>query len=166
MVDEVIFKTTDIRNRLMLETMARGGMRIGEVLKLRVRDVNERKLYLINPKSGKQSEVVYIPQKIADRLKEYIQEKEYQADDRIFQIKYTAASEVVKKAGRAVGIEMRPHDLRRHAATFASRSGAPLEIVSKAILRHANMSTTQRYLGKVSDVEAIRWVELYTRLIQ
>ena len=68
----------------MLELMARGGMRIGEVLKLRVRDVNERKLYLINPKSGKQSEVVYIPQKIADRLKEYIQEKGYQPDDRVF----------------------------------------------------------------------------------
>jgi site-specific recombinase XerD len=33
-VDEIIFRTTKIRNRLMLELMARGGMRIGEVLKL------------------------------------------------------------------------------------------------------------------------------------
>ena len=45
------------------------------------------------------------------------------------------------------------------AATDASRTDAPLEIVSKVILRHANLSTTQRYLGKVSDVEAIRWIE-------
>ena len=33
------------------------------------------------------------------------------------------------------------------------------EIVSKVILRHANLSTTQRYLGKVSDTEAMRWIE-------
>jgi len=65
----------------------------------------------------------------------------------------------VKKAGRIVGINLRPHDLRRHAATYASRSGTPLEIVSKIILRHANLATTQRYLGKVSDVEAMRWIE-------
>jgi integrase/recombinase XerD len=46
--------------------------------------------------------------------------------------------------------------LRRHAATYASRAGVPLEIVSKIILRHANLSTTQMYLGKVSDSEATR----------
>ncbi len=72
---------------------------------------------------------------------------------------YTGARQIVKKAGRLVGIEMSPHDLRRHAATYASRAGAPIEIVSKVILRHANLSTTQRYLGKVSDTEAIRWID-------
>ncbi|MBW2370519.1 MAG: hypothetical protein JRH15_21820 [Deltaproteobacteria bacterium] len=34
-IDEIIFRTTATRNRLMLDLMARGGMRIGEVLKLR-----------------------------------------------------------------------------------------------------------------------------------
>ena len=58
-----------------------------------------------------------------------------------------------------VGVRLRPHDLRRHAATYASRSGTPLEIVSKVILRHSNLQTTQRYLGKVSDVEAMRWID-------
>jgi len=33
-IDEVIFRTMQPRNRLMLELMARGGMWIGEVLKL------------------------------------------------------------------------------------------------------------------------------------
>jgi len=46
-----------------------------------------------------------------------------------------------------------------HAATYASRSGTPIEIVSKVILRHAHLATTQRYLGTVTDVEAIRWIE-------
>jgi len=36
-VDEIIFKIDNLRNRLMLELMARGGMRIGEVLKLKKR---------------------------------------------------------------------------------------------------------------------------------
>jgi len=65
----------------------------------------------------------------------------------------------VIKAGELVGIKLRPHDLRRHAATFASRAGTPLEIVSKIILRHSNLSTTQIYLGKVPDTEAMRWIE-------
>ena len=66
---------------------------------------------------------------------------------------------MVKKAGELVGIRLKPHDLRRHAATYASRAGTPIEIVSKVILRHANLATTQRYLGKVTDLEAMRWIE-------
>ena len=76
--------------------MARGGMRIGEVLKLTSSD--------IEPK------------------------------ERIFLISYPAARMVVKKAGELVGILLKPHDRRRHAATYASRSGTPIEIVSKVIL--------------------------------
>ena len=63
------------------------------------------------------------------------------------------------KAGKMVGVPLRPHDLRRHAATYASRSGVPIEIVSKVILRHSNLSTTQRYLGKITDADAMKWIE-------
>jgi integrase/recombinase XerD len=38
-------------------------------------------------------------------------------------------------------------------------TGTPIEIVSKVILRHANLCTTQLYLGEVSDLEAMRWIE-------
>ena len=55
-VDEIIFRTTNVRNRLILELMARGGMRIGEGLKLRFCDIQD-------PKSAKEQEVVFIPQK-------------------------------------------------------------------------------------------------------
>ncbi|MCJ7686660.1 MAG: site-specific integrase [Desulfobacteraceae bacterium] len=158
-IDEIIFKTDKPRNRLMLELMARGGMRVGEVLKLTPRDVQDRKLTLKDPKSGKEREHVFIPQKVADRLKEYIRDKNIQPDQRIFPICYEAARTMVKKASEKVGIRLRPHDLRRFAATYASRSGVPIEIVSKVILRHANLSTTQIYLGKVPDTEAMRWIE-------
>jgi integrase/recombinase XerD len=59
-------------------------------------------------------------------------------------------------------IQLPPHfslDPRRHAATFASRSGTPLEIAGKVISRHSTVATTQRYLGKVSDTEAVRLIE-------
>jgi len=158
-VDEIIFRTNNLRNRLILELMARGAMRVGEVLKSTPSDIFDRKLILNDTKSGKSQEMIFIPQKVADRLKEYIRIQKIAPKQRIFPICYGAARAMVKKAGVLVGIRLRPHDLRRHAATFASRSNVPLEIISKVILRHSNLSTTQIYLGKISDTEAIRWIE-------
>ena len=159
LIDEIIFKTVNPRNRIMLELMARGGMRVGEVLKIRPIDVQDRKITLPDPKSRKESEMIFIPQKVADRLKEYIKEKDIEPQHRIFPITYNAARIMVQKAGEMVGIHLRPHDLRRFCATYASRAGTPIEIVSKIILRHAHLSTTQRYLGKISDTEALKWIE-------
>jgi len=158
-VDEIIFRTATLRNRLLLELMARGAMRIGEVLKLTPNDIAERKLLLREPKSGREVEIVFIPQKVADRLREYVRAEKIGLNSRIFPICYEAARAVVRKAGNMVGVYLRPHDLRRHAATFASRSGVPIEIISKIILRHANLSTTQIYLGNISDSEALKWIE-------
>ena len=147
------------RNRLILELMARGGMRVGEVLKLTPEDIEERKVIIRDPKSGKETEVVFLPQRVADRLKAYLRYRKIGPEQRIFSIKYAAARMVVKKAGKLLGIHLRPHDLRRFSATFASRAGTPIEIVSKVILRHSNLSVTQRYLGEVSDMEAIKRID-------
>ena len=121
------------------------------MLKLTPDDVQESSLAIQNPKSGRKTETVYVPRKILGRLSQYIQATGINQNDQIFPISYVAAWSMVKKAGQLVGIELKPHDLRRHAATYASRSGTPIEIVSKVILRHADLSTTQRYLGKVND---------------
>jgi integrase/recombinase XerD len=99
--------------------------------------------FLREPKSDKEYDFVFIPQKVADRLREYELQVCNAPSDRIFPISYEAARIIVFKSGKWVGVKLRPHDLRRHSATFASRSGVPIEIVSKVILRHANLSTTQ-----------------------
>jgi site-specific recombinase XerD len=44
MVDEFIFRTENPRDRLILELMARGGMRVSEVLKITPNDVDDRKI--------------------------------------------------------------------------------------------------------------------------
>ena len=81
---------------------------------------------------------MFIPQKVADRLREYALQVCNASNDRIFPISYEAARMMVIKSGNLVGVKLRPHDLRRHSATCASRSGVPIEIVSKVILRHAS----------------------------
>lgn len=54
------------------------------------------------------------------------------------------------------------HDLPRHAATYVSRLGRQLEIVSKVLLHHSNHSTTQQYLGKISDADAMGLIKIFT----
>lgn len=158
-VDEMIYKAKNIRDRLILELQARCGLRVGELLKLKGSDVVDRKLVLQGPKSGKESELAFMPEQIASRLKEYIVKRQIGLDDRIFPICYSTIRELVKRLGANVNTAVTPHDLRRHSATYASRNGVPLEIVSKVILRHQDLKTTQIYLGKVSDTEAIRWMD-------
>jgi integrase/recombinase XerD len=72
---------------------------------------------------------------------------------------YSTARSLVKGLGDKLKIHVTPHDLQRYSATYASRNGVPLEVVSKVILRHQDLKTTQVYLGKISDSEAIRWMD-------
>jgi integrase/recombinase XerD len=55
--------------------MARRGMGTSEVLKLTPEDIEDRKLILRDPKSGRGIEVAFVPWKVADRLKNCVQKK-------------------------------------------------------------------------------------------
>ena len=159
-VDEIIYRSKKIRDRLILELQARCGMRIGEVLNLRVTDITDRKLMIRQPKSGKDIEVAFMTESIAKRLSEYVRGCQHDPESRIFPICYSSALSMVRKLGEKIGIQIRPHDLRRYSATYASRNGIPLEVVSKVLLRHQDLKTTQMYLGKITDTEAIRWMDV------
>lgn len=158
-VGEMIYNTRCLRDRLVLELQARCGLRIGEVLRLTAKDVSDRKLILQEPKSGKDEEVAFMPEQVAKRLIEYMNHENLLLGDRIFPICYSTARSFIKTCGEKLSVKISPHDLRRHSATYASRNGVPLEIISKVILRHQDLKTTQMYLGKVSDTEAIRWMD-------
>jgi integrase len=159
-VEEVIYNTKNLRDRLLVELQARCGLRIGESLKVKVSDVSDRKLILRSPKSGKESEVVFMPEQIAKRVHDYIQQEGLSPEDRLFPICYSTARAMIKKIGNRLKVVLTPHDLRRYSATHASRNGVPLEIVSKVILRHQDLKTTQAYLGRVTEGEAIRWMDI------
>ena len=135
-VEELIYNTQTLRDRLILELQARCGLRIGEALKIKVSDVMDRKLVLNEPKSGKELEVAFMPEQIAKRLHDYIQQEDLAPGDRIFPICYSTARTLIKQLGSRLNVVLTPHDLRRYSATYASRNGVPLEIVSKVILRH------------------------------
>jgi len=49
-------------------------------------------------------------------------------EERIFPITYSAARIIVIKAGKLVDVDLRPHDLRRHATTYASRAEPPSKL--------------------------------------
>jgi integrase/recombinase XerD len=159
-IDEMIYDTKNQRNRLMLELLARCGLRIGELLNIRASDISERKLTIKGPKSGNESEIAFMPEQVARRFSEYITHNGLSSDTRVFPICYSTARTFIKKLGIKLKVSISPHDLRRYSATYASRNGVPLEIVSKIILRHQDLKTTQVYLGKVSDQEAIRWIDI------
>lgn len=159
-VDEMIYNTKNPRNRLMLELMARCGLRIGELFGLRVSDFFDRKFAINTPKSGKEGEVAFMPEPIVKRLNDFIKSRQLSPHEHIFPVCYSKAGTFVRKLGARLNVVLSPHDLRRYSATYASRNGVPLEIVSKVILRYQDLKTTQVYLGKVSEHEAIRWMDI------
>ena len=75
----------------------------------------------------------------------------------VFPIGYEASREMVAKADNVEGIHLRPHDLRRHAANYASHFDDFIEI-SKIILHHSNLSTTERYLGN-QRCRDMKWID-------
>ena len=58
-------------------------------------------------------------------------------------ITYAGTRKIIVKVGEMLGLKLRPRDLRKHAITYASRAGVQIEIISKVIVRHSDLSTTQ-----------------------
>jgi integrase len=79
-VAEINFRTTNVRNRFILELMARGGIKIDELLNLTPGEIQERNLTTQNPKIGCPEETVYVPRKILARLTWYVKPYDFSPD--------------------------------------------------------------------------------------
>jgi integrase len=121
-VDEIIYNTKNKRNRLMLELQARCGLRIGELLNIRVSDVLEGRLTITQPKSGEEAEAAFMPEQVVKRLRDYIKDKNLSPEDCVFPICYSASRTFIGKLGKKLNLTISPHDLRRYSATYASRN--------------------------------------------
>ncbi len=53
---------------------------------------------------------------------------------------------MVTRYGSLLGIELKPHDLRRTCAKLCRTAGGELEQI-QLLLGHASIQTTERYLG-------------------
>lgn len=111
----MICNTKNQRDRLILELQARCGLRIGERLKIKVSDIPERKLLLREPKSGKEAEVAFMPEGVAEREAESTRFKSLNPDGRLFPISYRTARSMIRKQGAKLNINLSPHDLQRYA---------------------------------------------------
>jgi integrase/recombinase XerD len=122
-------------------------MRIGEVLSLVSSDIQERTLAIQNPKSGRTEETVYVPRKLLVRLNDYVQANDAGFHERIFPISYVAAWSLVKKAGQLVSIELRPHDLRRHAVVslLPALPALRLAVLNRLVNDHPSASAFSLY---------------------
>jgi hypothetical protein len=73
---------------------------------------------------------------------------------------YSTARSLIRGLGVKLNVHISPHYLWRYSATYAGRNSVPLEAVTKVILRHQDLKTAQVYLGKITDSEAIRWMDI------
>jgi len=81
------------------------------------------------------------------RLKGHLEAHNPRPYQRFFPVCYSTARSLVKRLADKMDVKIRPHDLRRHSPTYASRTEISLEVISKIILRHQGLETTQIYLG-------------------
>lgn len=64
-----------------------------------------------------------------------------------------AIFDVVKTYAQEIGVDVRPHDLRRTFAKLAHKGSAPIEQIQLS-LGHSSVQTTERYIGVQQDLSS------------
>ena len=156
----------DKRNVAILNLMARAGLRVSEVVNLRLEDVElNRRKGSVKVKAGKglKERIVPLPLQARRALQEYLDVRPESAGDLLFVSKTgrpMSARDVqrlVSKAAWLAGIDRKvtPHTLRHTYATRALRNGVDLATLSR-LLGHESITTTARYLhpdeGRVAEM--------------
>lgn len=144
-----------LMDRCMLELMYRAGLRVGEVVNLRMRDVDldTGSIAIFDGKGG-DGTAYFDVDRVSPLLREWMDKHRFSVSGnaRIFVKKNESCVSVryvqrmVAKYRAAAGITARctPHTLRHTYATELLRDGFNLREVQTA-LRHAQVSTTEIY---------------------
>jgi len=145
-------KKTSLRNVAMAEVLYGAGLRISELISLRVKDVNLAVGFLkCLGKRGKER-IVPIGGKACSAVKAFLLLSPAEEGDFLFRNPSGASFsrmgvwKIIKKLCRDAGIERRvtPHTFRHSFATHLLQNGADLRIIQE-LLGHAQISTTQIY---------------------
>ena len=161
------------RDRAMLEVMYSSGLRISELLNLRMNQINfDRGMVKIVGKGNKER-IVPIGDYALEYLFKYINDgrkkNPRRNSDYLFLNRYgEPVSRVyfflqVKKYAQQAGIkvEISPHTLRHCFATHMLENGAELRAVQE-MLGHANIATTQIYTN-ISSKRILSAYDLYSK---
>ena len=157
---------TGVRNRALIATLYRAGLRCQEALDLRLRDVDRDAgtIRIRNGKGEKARTVGIDPSALAvvERWIDIRTEIGGNGGPLFSTLKGgpVAASYVralLPRLARKVGIDRRvhPHSLRHAHAVGLAREGVPVPMIQQQ-LGHASLGTTTRYLAGLSPEETIR----------
>jgi site-specific recombinase XerD len=147
-----------IRHRTMLAILYASGLRVSEVARLKVTDIDRSRnvLWVRHGKGGKDRQAL-LPPKLRDLLRCYWRSQRptdwlFPSSDPSQPISPKAVFFACRKAAEVAGIakSVHPHLLRHAFATHLLEAGVDLRTI-QILLGHANLTTTARYL-QVSDV--------------
>lgn len=147
----------DARDRAMLELLYATGLRVSELVSLRLTDLNLSAGYLVTSGKGEKERLVPVGEAAGKVLTEYLQTARKELD-RSGESRFLFLSRlggkmsrqsfwnIIKKRALQAGIRkgISPHTLRHSFATHLLENGADLRSV-QLMLGHADLSTTQIY---------------------
>jgi integrase/recombinase XerD len=144
-----------IRDLAAIEILFATGMRVGELVSLRLRDWRDDEGTFIVSGKGSRQRLALLPDERSTRaVRMYLSHR--QAMDRTHdalllnasgeRISTQGIARVITKTAEAAGMTIRvtPHMLRHTVATLLLRNGADIRVVQE-VLGHASIATTQRY---------------------
>ncbi|MBL0225992.1 MAG: site-specific tyrosine recombinase XerD [Geobacteraceae bacterium] len=147
----------NIRDLAMLELLYATGLRVSELVGLKLREVNLDSGYLMTLGKGNKERLVPIGESACQRVRAYLEGVRYRKDpDRQNRFLFLsrlgdamsrqAFWNIIKKRASQAGISkhLSPHTMRHSFATHLLENGADLRSV-QVMLGHADLSTTQIY---------------------
>ncbi len=146
---------TKIRDYVMFELLYSSGLRVSELVSLKLEDVNLDAGFLRVLGKGSKERVVPVSIRAMEMVKRYInqQRSEILKKRRSSYLFVTGRGkpmtrqrfwQTIKTFGRRLGIELSPHTMRHSFATHMLEGGADLRSLQK-MLGHSDISTTQIY---------------------
>ena len=161
------------RDRAMLEVMYSSGLRVTELISLKVKQINFARGMIKIIGKGNKERIVPIGDYAMEYLSKYLNDgrrkNKNRNSDYLFLNRYgEPVSRVyffkqVKKYAQEAGIEVEisPHTLRHCFATHMLENGAELRAVQE-MLGHANIATTQIYTN-ISSKRILSAYDLYSK---
>lgn len=150
------------RDIAVVDLLASTGMRIGELIRLDVADVNLQERECIVTGKGNKQRPVYFDARAKLHLMEYLKTRVdnnsalfVSLDSRAKRITVGGMELRLRNLGKKAGVpRVHPHKFRRTLATHAIDKGMPIEQVQK-LLGHAKIDTTMHYaMVNQSNVKA------------